>query len=160
MRVSTIPAAQATLLRKKETSTTSFRRLPTEIGSSWRTKSLPDVAMHEVTIETPMETMRSKLIDGRSLVRSDPARRHRLARRSFGRSRARVGHVGLYRDPKSLVAVEYYRCPGMPSVTQRVRPDVATGNSGGPGGTAEETWAAHDPGCMLVSCPRASQRFR
>ena len=57
-----------TLLRKKETSTTSFRRLLTEIGSLMAYEVTRDVAMHEVTIETPMETMRSRLIDGKKLV--------------------------------------------------------------------------------------------
>ena len=57
-----------TLLRKKETSTTSFRRLLNEIGSLMAYEVTRDVSMHEVTIETPMEAMRSRLIDGKKLV--------------------------------------------------------------------------------------------
>ncbi len=46
-----------TLLRKKETSTTSFRRLLSEIGSLMAYEVTRDVSMHEILIETPMETM-------------------------------------------------------------------------------------------------------
>ena len=57
-----------TLLRKKETSTTSFRRLLTEIGSLMAYEVARDVPMHDVLIQTPLETMNSKLIDGKKLV--------------------------------------------------------------------------------------------
>ena len=57
-----------TLLRRKETSTTSFRRLLSEIGSLMAYEVTRDVSMHEILIETPMETMQSRLIDGKKLV--------------------------------------------------------------------------------------------
>ncbi|TMG96891.1 MAG: uracil phosphoribosyltransferase, partial [Betaproteobacteria bacterium] len=57
-----------TLLRRKETSTTSFRRLLNEIGSLMAYEVTRDVSMNEVVIETPLETMHSKLIDGKKLV--------------------------------------------------------------------------------------------
>ena len=123
-----------TLLRKKETSTTIFRRLLTEIGSLMAYEVTRDVAMHEVTIETPMETMRSRLIDGKKLVFVPILRAGTGLLDGFLSvvPGARVGHVGLYRDPKSLVAVEYYfKMPGgMPERDAIVLdPMLATGNS-------------------------------
>ena len=106
-----------TLLRRKETSTTSFRRLLNEIGALMAYEVTRDMPMHEIEIETPLETMRSRLIDGKKLVFVPGAR---------------VGHVGLYRDPKTLVAVEYYF--KMPSGMQErdaivLDPMLATGHS-------------------------------
>ena len=57
-----------TLLRKKETSTTSFRRLLNEIGSLMAYEVTRDMPMHDIMIQTPLETMNSKLIDGKKLV--------------------------------------------------------------------------------------------
>src|ERR1700680_1319958 len=104
-----------TLLRKKETSTTSFRRLLNEIGSLMAYEVTRDVSMHEVMIETPLETMYSKLIDGKKLVFVPILRAGTGLLDGFLSvvPGARVGHVGLYRDPKSLGAVEYYfKMPG------------------------------------------------
>ena len=57
-----------TLLRKKETSTTSFRRLLNEIGSLMAYEVTRQMPMHEVEIETPLEKMTGHLIDGKKLV--------------------------------------------------------------------------------------------
>src|SRR5579862_1726425 len=99
-----------TLLRKKETSTTSFRRLLNEIGSLMAYEVTREVAMHEVMIETPMEAMPSRLIDGKKLVFVPILRAGTGLLDGFLSvvPGARVGHVVLYRDPKTLVAVEYY----------------------------------------------------
>src|SRR5437763_13014310 len=99
-----------TLLRKKETSTTSFRRLLSEIGSLMAYEVTRDVSMHEIAIETPMETMQSRLIDGKKLVFVPILRAGSGVLDGFLSvvPGARVGHVGLYGDPKALVAVVYY----------------------------------------------------
>ena len=123
-----------TLLRKKETSTTSFRRLLNEIGSLMAYEVTRDMPMHEVEIETPLEKMRSRLIDGKKLV-FVPILRAGMGLLDGFLSvvpGARVGHVGLYRDPKTLVAVEYYF--KMPSGMKErdaivLDPMLATGNS-------------------------------
>ncbi|MBK6394340.1 MAG: uracil phosphoribosyltransferase [Betaproteobacteria bacterium] len=123
-----------TLLRKKETSTTSFRRLLNEIGSLMTYEVTRDMPMHEVEIETPLETMRSRLIDGKKLV-FVPILRAGMGLLDGFLSvvpGARVGHIGLYRDPKTLVAVEYYF--KMPSGMKErdaivLDPMLATGNS-------------------------------
>jgi uracil phosphoribosyltransferase len=99
-----------TLMRKKETSTNSFRRLLTEMGALLAYEVTRDMPMHEVTIETPLETAQSKMIDGKKLVFMP------IMRAGSGLLEgvlsvvpgARVAHIGLYRDPKTLVAIEYY----------------------------------------------------
>ena len=123
-----------TLLRKKETSTTSFRRLLNEIGSLMAYEVTRTMPMHDVLIETPLETMRSKLIDGKKLVFVPILRAGMGLLDGFLTvvPGARVGHVGLYRDPKTLVAVEYYfKMPGGLSERDAVvlDPMLATGNS-------------------------------
>src|SRR6185312_16016136 len=104
-----------TLMRRRETSTTNFRRLLNEIGSLMAYEVTRDAPMNEVTIETPLETMRSRLIDGKKLVFVPILRAGTGLLDGFLNvvPGARVGHVGLYRDPRTLVAVEYYfKLPG------------------------------------------------
>ena len=56
-----------TLLRKVETSTNSFRRLLSELSALLAYEVLRDVPMHEVKINTPLEPMNSRLIDGKKV---------------------------------------------------------------------------------------------
>ena len=123
-----------TLLRKKETSTTSFRRLLSEIGSLMAYEVTRTIPMHEVIIETPLEQMASKMIDGKKLVFVPILRAGTGLLDGFLSivPGARIGHIGLYRDPKTLVAVEYYlKMPhGMRERDAIVLdPMLATGNS-------------------------------
>jgi len=99
-----------TLLRKKETSTTSFRRLLNEIGALMAYEVTREMPMHEVRIETPLESMSGRLIDGKKLVFVPILRAGTGLLDGFLSivPGARVGHIGLYRDPKTLVAIEYY----------------------------------------------------
>lgn len=123
-----------TLMRKKEASTNSFRRLLNELSMLMAYEVTRDMAMQEVVIETPLETMTAKMIDGKKLVFVS------ILRAGNGIldgvlsvvPGARVGHIGLYRDPKTLQAVEYYF--KMPKdMAERdivvVDPMLATGNS-------------------------------
>jgi uracil phosphoribosyltransferase len=123
-----------TLMRRKETSTTTFRRLLNEIGSLMAYEVTRDVPMNEVEIETPLEKMKSRLIDGKKLVFVPILRAGTGLLDGFLNvvPGARVGHVGLYRDPKTHVAVEYYF--KLPSGMQErdaivLDPMLATGNS-------------------------------
>ena len=123
-----------TLLRKKETSTTSFRRLLSEIGSLMAYEVTRTIPMHDVEIETPLEKMRSRMIDGKKLVFVPILRAGTGLLDGFLSivPGARIGHIGLYRDPKTLVAVEYYlKMPhGMRERDAIVLdPMLATGNS-------------------------------
>ena len=123
-----------TLMRRKETSTTNFRRLLNEIGSLMAYEVTRDMPMHEVEIETPLERMKSKLIDGKKLVFVPVLRAGTGLLDGFLNvvPGARVGHIGLYRDPKTHVAVEYYfKLPGGMQERDAIvlDPMLATGNS-------------------------------
>jgi uracil phosphoribosyltransferase len=123
-----------TLMRRKDTSTNSFRRLLNELSMLMAYEVTRDMATQDVEIETPLETMTAKMIDGKKLVLVS------ILRAGTGIldgmltvvPGARVGHIGLYRDPKTLQAVEYYF--KMPQeMSERdvivVDPMLATGNS-------------------------------
>jgi uracil phosphoribosyltransferase len=155
-----------TLLRKKETSTTSFRRLLTEIGSLMAYEVTRSMPMHDVIIQTPLETMNSKLIDGKKLVFVPILRAGMGLLDGFLTvvPGARVGHIGLYRDPKTLVAVEYYfKMPG--GIVERdavvLDPMLATGNSAV---AAVERLKEARPRSIrfvcLVSCPEGIRNFQ
>lgn len=123
-----------TLMRRRETSTTNFRRLLSEIGALMAYEVTRDTPMQEVEIETPLEAMRARLIDGKKLVFVPILRAGTGLLDGFldvvpG---ARVGHIGLYRDPKTLAAVEYYfKMPGGMNERDAIvlDPMLATGNS-------------------------------
>ena len=123
-----------TLMRQKDRSTNSFRRLLNEISMLMAYEVTRDMPMQEVQIETPIETMTSRVIDGKKLVFVPILRAGTGLLDGFLNvvPGARVGHVGLYRDPKTLVAVEYYfKMPG--GMRERdaivLDPMLATGNS-------------------------------
>ena len=99
-----------TLMREKDRSTNSFRRLLHEISMLMAYEVMRDMPMHMIEIETPLEKMQSPVIDGKKTVfvvimRAGSGFLDGMLEVVPG---ARVGHVGLYRDPKTLVAVEYY----------------------------------------------------
>lgn len=123
-----------TLMRMKSASTNSFRRLLNELAALMAYEVTRDMPVVDVQIETPLETMLSPMIDGKKLTFVS------ILRAGNGMMdgllsvipNARVGHVGLYRDPKTLQAVEYYF--KMPTgMNERdvivVDPMLATGNS-------------------------------
>ena len=123
-----------TLMRRKDASTNSFRRLLNELSALMAYEVTRDMPMQEVEVETPLETMTSRVIDGKKLVLVSILRAGNgiLEGMLSVVPGARVGHIGLYRDPKTLMAVEYYF--KMPSEMQDrdiivVDPMLATGNS-------------------------------
>ena len=130
------PLAQhkLTLMRKVETSTNSFRRMMSELSLLVGYEVTRDLPTNEIEINTPLETTMSKVIDGKKIVLIS------ILRAGSGMldgmleimPSARVGHIGLYRDPKTLIAVEYYfKVPA--EMKERdviiVDPMLATGNS-------------------------------
>ena len=136
------------LMRNKEASTNSFRRLLNELAMLMAYEVTRDVPMQEVEIDTPLERTRTPVIDGKKLVfvsilRAGTGTQHyNLILVDTGTGildgmlsvvpGARVGHIGLYRDPKTLMAVEYYF--KMPQNMEErdvivVDPMLATGNS-------------------------------
>ena len=123
-----------TLMRRKDASTTSFRTLLNELAMLMAYEVTRDMPTQDVEIETPLEAMTAKMIDGKKLVLVS------ILRAGTGIldgmlsvvPGARVGHIGLYRDPKTLQAVEYYF--KMPKDMHErdvvvVDPMLATGNS-------------------------------
>ena len=123
-----------TLMRQKDLSTSSFRRLLYELSMLMAYEVTRDMPTQLIDIETPLETMKSPVIEGRKTVfvvvmRAGSGFLDGMLEVVPG---ARVGHVGLYRDPKTLVAVEYYfKMPhGMHERDAIVLdPMLATGNS-------------------------------
>ncbi len=123
-----------TLMRRKDASTNTFRTLLNELSSLMAYEVTRDMPLQNVQIHTPLETMTGKTIDGKKLVfvsilRAGNGILEGMLNVVPG---ARVGHVGLYRDPATLQAVEYYF--KMPSeMAERdivvVDPMLATGNS-------------------------------
>ena len=123
-----------TLMRRKDASTNTFRRLLNELSSLMAYEVTRDMAMQDIEIETPLETMTAKVIDGKKLVFVSILRAGNgiLEGMLSVVPGARIGHIGLYRDPKTLQAVEYYF--KMPKDMQErdvvvVDPMLATGNS-------------------------------
>jgi uracil phosphoribosyltransferase len=99
-----------TLLREKERSTKTFRELLTEIGMLLCYEVTRDLPLSNVTIETPLTRISSPKIAGKKLVFA-PIMRSGI---TFVEGMlelvptARVAHIGLYRDPVTFDAVEYY----------------------------------------------------
>ena len=99
-----------TLMRRKDASTTSFRTLLNELAMLMAYEVTRDMPTQDVEIETPLETMTAKMIDGKKLALASILRAGTGLLDGFLAvvPGARVGHVGLYRDPTTLQAVEYY----------------------------------------------------
>jgi uracil phosphoribosyltransferase len=123
-----------TLMRRKETPTSHFRQLVNEIAMLLGYEVTRDLELSDRDIETPMESMRSPVLAGKKLcfVSILRAGNGLLDGMLTLMPSARVGHVGLYRDPDTLIAVEYYyKVPQ--DISDRlaivVDPMLATGNS-------------------------------
>ncbi len=123
-----------TIMRRKETSTASFRRLLREISTLLCYEVTRDLDLTYETIETPLQEMQAPVLEGKKLVFAT------ILRAGNGLLEgmldlvpaARVSHVGVYRDHDTLEAVEYYfKAPE--SLSERlvivVDPMLATGNS-------------------------------
>jgi uracil phosphoribosyltransferase len=123
-----------TLMRQKERSTNNFRTLLNELSMLLAYEVTRDMPTQLIEIETPLEKMMAPVIDGKKTVFVSILR----AGNGFLDGMlsivpsARVGHIGLYRNPETLQAVEYYfKMP--PSMNERdaivLDPMLATGNS-------------------------------
>jgi uracil phosphoribosyltransferase len=123
-----------TLMRDKSRSTKGFRQLLNEIGMLLAYEVTRDLKTEMVEVETPIAPMRSPMIAGKKLVFAP------ILRAGMGFldgmltlvPSARVAHIGLYRDPETLTAVEYYfKAPS--DIAERLvivmDPMLATANS-------------------------------
>ncbi|MBU9710858.1 uracil phosphoribosyltransferase [Evansella tamaricis] len=123
-----------TYIRDKNTGTKEFRELIDEVASLMAFEITRDLPLQDVEVETPVGTAKSKLIAGKKLGLVP------ILRAGLGMvdgilkliPAAKVGHVGLYRDPETLKPVEYY--VKLPSdIEERelivIDPMLATGGS-------------------------------
>jgi len=123
-----------TLMRDKSRSTKGFRQLLNEIGMLLAYEVTRDLPTELVAIETPLMPMQAPQIAGKKLVFAP------ILRAGVGMldgmlslvPSARVAHIGLYRDPETLTAVEYYfKAPS--DIADRlvvvIDPMLATANS-------------------------------
>jgi uracil phosphoribosyltransferase len=123
-----------THMRDKTTSTNGFRQLLREIATLLCYEVTRDLSLATIQIETPMMPTQAQVLAGKKLVFAP------ILRAGMGFLEgmldlvpsARVAHIGLYRDPKSLTAVEYYfKAPS--DLSERlvivVDPMLATGNT-------------------------------
>ena len=123
-----------TLLRKAETSAAVFRALLREISMLLAYEVTRDIPLTYVRIKTPLAPMQAPVLAGKKLVVVSIMRAGNGILDGMLEliPSARVGHIGLYRDPKTHVAVEYYfKVPE--DIAERdalvVDPMLATGNS-------------------------------
>lgn len=123
-----------TLMRQKETGTKDFRELLEEIAMLMAYEISRDFPLHEVEIETPVAKCKANMLEGKKvglvpILRAGLGMLNGILRLIPA---ARVGHVGLYRDPETLKPVEYY-CKLPSDVEERtlivVDPMLATGGS-------------------------------
>jgi len=123
-----------TLLRDRETTTAKFRQVAREISLLMAYEVTRDLPLQEIDIETPLEPMRAAYLVGKKLCIVSILRAGNgiLEGMLDLVPSARVGHIGLYRDPATLQPVEYYL--KLPSdIAERlvilVDPMLATGHS-------------------------------
>lgn len=155
-----------TLMRKKDTSTASFRRLLSEISMLLAYEATRDLKLRDEPIETPLMPMTAQVLEGKKVVLIG------ILRAGLGIvdgmleliPSARVGHIGLYRDPKTLQPVEYYYKVPSDLADRDVLvcdPMLATGNSAA---AAVTRIKANNPGSLrlvcLVACPEGIAAFQ
>lgn len=122
------------LMRDKRTTTKEFRELVNEVAMLMAYEVTRDMPLKEVEIETPVAIARTRVLAGKKLAVVP------ILRAGLGMvdgmlnllPMAKVGHIGLYRDPKTLEPVEYY-CKLPEDVEEReivvLDPMLATGGS-------------------------------
>ena len=154
-----------TLMRERDTPSAVFRQLLREISTLLAYEVLRDLETTLKTIETPLAEMEAPVLKGKKLCFVS------ILRAGNGLldgmldlvPSARVGHIGLYRDPKTLLAIEYYlKLPF--SMEDRnviaVDPMLATGNSSAAAVTRlKENGARRIKLVCLLAAPEGIKRF-
>src|SRR6202035_6019682 len=155
-----------TLMRDKTVSTKSFRQLMNEIGMLLAYEVTRDLPLEMVEVETPLVKTLAPTISGKKLVFAP------ILRAGVGFldgmlnlvPSARVAHIGLYRDPHTLEAVEYYfKAPQ--DIADRLviimDPMLATGNSASAAASLLQTRGAHDMRFVcLLAAPEGINHFQ
>jgi len=154
-----------TLLRQKDTSSAGFRRIAREIALLMAYEVTRDLPLETIEIETPLERMQAPQLAGKklclvSILRAGNGILEGMLDLIPG---ARVGHIGLYRDPHTLVPVEYYlKLPD--DIRERqviiVDPMLATGNSAAAAvARLKQAGALHIRVVCLLSAPEGLRAF-
>ena len=153
------------LMRKKETATANFRRLLREISMLLAYEVTRDLPLVTERIETPLQAMDAPMLEGKkiafvSILRAGSGILDGMLELIPS---ARIGHVGLYRDPKTLQAVEYYfKVPSDMEFREMivVDPMLATGNSAAAAvSRLRETNPRSIKFVCLLACPEGLERF-
>ena len=153
------------LMRKKSTSTQSFRTLIREVGTLLAYEVTKDLPLIYKEIETPLMKMDAPFLEGKKLCLVSILRAGNGLLDGFMEllPSARVGHIGLYRDPETLVAVEYYmKLPDL--INQRLvlalDPMLATGHSSAAAVTRlKENGAENIRFICLLAAPEGIEYF-
>ncbi|MCK1339267.1 uracil phosphoribosyltransferase [Bradyrhizobium sp. LM6.10] len=154
------------LMREKDRSTKSFREILNEIGMLLGYEVTRDLPLELVAIETPIAPMQAPKIAGKKLTLAP------ILRAGVGfldgmlalMPSARIAHIGLYRDPETLQAVEYYfKAPQ--DLSDRtvilMDPMLATGNSACAGASLLKARGARDIRFVcLLAAPEGIAQFR
>ena len=122
------------IMRNRKTGSQDFRELLNEIAMLMGYEVFRDLPLEEITIETPITKMKAKMVSGRKLA-IVPILRAGLGMVDGLQNLvpvAKVGHIGMYRDPETHKPVEYY-CKLPTDIEERlvvlVDPMLATGGS-------------------------------
>ena len=153
------------LMRKKSTSTQSFRTLIREVGTLLAYEVTKDLPLIYEEIETPLMKMDAPFLEGKKLCLVSILRAGNGLLDGFMEllPSARVGHIGLYRDPETLVAVQYYmKLPDL--INQRLvlalDPMLATGHSSAAAVTRlKENGAENIRFVCLLAAPEGIEYF-
>ena len=153
------------LMRKKSTSTQSFRTLIREVGTLLAYEVTKDLSLIYEEIETPLMKMDAPFLEGKKLCLVSILRAGNGLLDGFMEllPSARVGHIGLYRDPETLAAVEYYmKLPDL--INQRLvlalDPMLATGHSSAAAVTRlKENGAENIRFVCLLAAPEGIEYF-
>jgi uracil phosphoribosyltransferase len=155
-----------TLMRERECSIKDFRELLNEIGMLLCYEVTRDLPLELVDIETPLTPMKAPVIAGKKLTLAP------ILRAGVGFldgmlaliPSARVAHIGIYRDPKTLQAVEYFfKSPNDLSdrLVILIDPMLATGNSACAAASLLKTRGARDIRFVcLLAAPEGIAQFQ
>ena len=155
-----------TRLRDKDTSTKTFREIMREVSILLCYEATRDLALEDREVETPFETTQSPQIAGKKLLFAP------ILRAGEGMLEgmlslvpsARVAHIGLYRDPTTMVAVEYYlKTPETMSERQVIviNPLLATGGTASAAVERLKEQGASDLSFVcILACPEGIARLQ
>ena len=150
---------KVTILRDKNTGVKEFREVVGEIATLMCYEATRDLPLEDVTVETPIATGSFKKLSGKKLAIVP------ILRAGLGMvdtiidliPSAKVGHIGLYRDPETHQPVEYY-CKMPPDISERevliVDPMLATGGSAAAAITFLKGYGCKNIKLMnIIGCP-------